>query len=448
MTFSACLWLGLFPLLQGGTYARLTHDKWVIMLILTGVTLLCFLTDHLSRRRKGAVSAGAGYGRPEKNVPALFLLRFLPCLLVSALLLWTVLSCLAGSSGPETWWLGEGARYEGLAACLCYFALFFCFFFSRVNLKAVLLSAAFGAAVFFLIVLLQRSGGNPLGLYPGSKSYATNYEFQGTTGNIDMGTGYLLLLAGLFLHGLIRSVPEYRSRPESSAARPPLFRRGVPVLPVILSVSFLIVLWLILTMGVQFGIVSLAFLLLFTLFRFLPRRFRLPLLILLVVLALLVVWFWPGQAGGLWELREILHGRARPSFGSNRIAVWDYSLRLARENLLFGGGPGSFPSRFNRYLRNSGLAIPEEQDGVPLPHYFDNPHNEYIALLTDRGLPALLLYAALLMFALYRRREAGYPRPVPCTAAVLCYAVQAFFSFSICIVAPMFWVLLALSFRE
>ena len=31
------------------------------------------------------------------------------------------------------------------------------------------------------------------------------------------------------------------------------------------------------------------------------------------------------------------------------------------------------------------------------------------------------------------------------TAAVLCYAVQAFFSFSVCIVAPMFWVVLALA---
>ena len=35
MTVSACLWLGLFPLLQGGTYAHITYDKWFIMLVLT-----------------------------------------------------------------------------------------------------------------------------------------------------------------------------------------------------------------------------------------------------------------------------------------------------------------------------------------------------------------------------------------------------------------------------
>ena len=27
MTLSACLWLGLFPLLQGGTYYHITLDK-------------------------------------------------------------------------------------------------------------------------------------------------------------------------------------------------------------------------------------------------------------------------------------------------------------------------------------------------------------------------------------------------------------------------------------
>jgi len=30
----------------------------------------------------------------------------------------------------------------------------------------------------------------------------------------------------------------------------------------------------------------------------------------------------------------------------------------------------------------------------------------------------------------------------------LCYAVQAFFSFSVCMVAPFFWVLLGISFQS
>ena len=441
MACSACLWLGLFPLLQRGTYATLTHDKWIIMLLLTGITLICFLVDLVLRRRIVLSEAKDLLHR-----------SFLPLAFASALLLWTVLSCLFSSYGPDTWWQGEAVRYEGLASALCYFILFACFFFARVNMKPVLLSAAGGITVFFVIVLLQRGGGNPLGLYPSGRSYAQNPEFQGTIGNIDMGTGYLLLLAGLFLFGLINAVSDLRSRrnclSEQSEAKPKNLCPRALVFIIILFVALLLTLYLILTMHVQFGVISLAVLFLFTLLRFLPKKWRLPLLLFLVIAVLLVVWFWPGKTGGAWELHEIFHGRARLSFGSNRVAVWLYSLRLARENLLLGGGSGSFQSRFNRFLAENSLSIPNEQDGVILPNYFDNPHNEYIAQLTDHGLPALLLFLALLLISVFRRKEGCFPLLAPCSAAVLCYAVQAFFSFSVCIVAPMFWVILALSFRE
>ena len=445
MTVAACLWLGLFPLLQGGTYAHITYDKWVIMLILTGVTLLCFCIDLIVRFifRKRVRNGRVGSFR-----------SFIPLIIAGALLCWTVLSCLFSEHGAETFWLGSGARYEGLASRLCYFALFACFFFSRANLKPVLISAAAGVTVFFVIVMLQRSGGNPLGLYPSGRSYAQNKEFQGTIGNVDMGTGYLLLLAGLFLHeiiGYIRSHKARQSEAGSSAlSSRPKWKVFLPKMLycVSLSVALLLTLYLIITMDVQFGAISLAVLFLFTVLRLIPKKWRLPLLLLLIIAVLLVVWFWPGYGGGIWELHEILHGRTRLSFGSDRVAVWTYSLGLAKENLLLGGGSATFVARFNQYIKDHGLVIPKEQDGKALPDYFDNPHNEYIQQLTDHGLPALLLFVALLLFAIFRKREGWFPLLAPCSAAVLCYAVQAFFSFSVCLVAPMFWVLLGLSFNE
>ena len=133
MTISACLWLGLFPLLQGGTYARITHDKWFIMLVLTAFTFLCFLADTIApdriilneAKRSRRISPPAGGSH-----------RFLlPLLLASALILWTVVSCVFSRFGPETWWLGGSARYEGLATQCCYFILFICFFFSRISIR-------------------------------------------------------------------------------------------------------------------------------------------------------------------------------------------------------------------------------------------------------------------------------------------------------------------------
>ena len=419
MTLAACLWLGLFPLLQGGTYAHITHDKWICMLILTALTVLCFLADLFSRRT-------APFSASVRCA--------VPLCLGAALLCFTLLSCLLSQSAPSVWWLGEGARYEGLATELCYFLLFFLFAFSRVNLKPVLLAAAAGVTAFLVIVLLQRGGGNPLGLFPPGTSFALNPEFQGTIGNVDMGTGCLCMLAGLFLLGGIHLFP-FRNA------------RGSRTVLAVVVPAFLVTVFLIVTMGVQFGIVTLAVLLLFTLIRFLPRRIRLPLLILLLVLALLLVWFWPGP-GDIRELHEILHGRGQLSFGSNRAAVWLYSLRLAGERLLAGGGSATFPVRFNRYLAENNLTIPSWQDGVPLPDYFDNPHNVYLAQLTDHGLPTALAFAALILAVLLRKREGFFPLLAPCSAAVLCYAVQGFFSFSVCIVAPLFWVLLGMALRE
>ena len=438
MTVAACLWLGLFPLLQGGTYAHITYDKWVIMLILTGVTLLCFLTDLIVRRL-----------RKDRNSPSR---SFFPLILAGALICWTILSCLFSQYRADTFWLGSGARYEGLASQLCYFGLFACFFFSRVNLKPVLLSAAAGVTVFFVIVMLQRGGGNPLGLYPSGRSYALNNEFQGTIGNIDMGTGYLLLLAGLFLYGLINLLftsEGNRFRPSGMSFRPSpkgAWRNLAQL--VIYTIALALTLYLIITMDVQFGVISLAVLFLFTVLRLVPKKWRLAVLLFLIIAVLLVVWFWPGHGGGIWELHEILHNRSRLSFGSDRVAVWTYSLGLAKENLLLGGGSATFVTRFNDYIKEHNLEIPKEQDGKVLPDYFDNPHNEYIQLLTDHGLPALLLFVALLLFAIFRKREGWFPLLAPCSAAVLCYAVQAFFSFSVCLVAPMFWVVLGMSFSD
>ncbi len=435
MTLSACLWLGLFPLL-GGSYAHITYNKWIIMLILTGLTLLCFLFDLFR-------------DRILKKEPGrkLSLRGFFPTIIASVHILWIIVTCLlcSGSYGSEVWWQGKTVHYEGLASQLCYFSLFVCFFFSRVHLKPVLVSAAAGIAVFFVIILLQRGGGNPFRLYPGGRSYAQNPEFQGTIGNIDMGTGYLLLLAGLFLYAILLYFPKFSFstfRKRDSHLLPPTSY----LLPV--AIAFLLSLYLIITMDVQFGIISLGVLFLVTLLRFIPKKYRLPVLILLIIALLLVVWFWPFYGGGIWELHEIFHGRIRLSFGSDRIAVWYYSLLLSGESLLTGGGSGTFASRFNHFIQDNNLIIPAEQDGRPLPNVFDAPHSEYLNQLVNHGLPALILFVLLLLLSIFSRHDRCLPLLTPCSAAVLCYAVQGIFSYPVCLVAPMFWILLALSFAE
>ena len=427
MTVTACLWAGLFPLLQFGTYSQITADKWTIMLVLTALTLI----------------ACAGSVPGPQQPAGRFSRARITVLAISALLvLWMVLSCIFSPLGADSWWIGVSVRREGLLTQLCYLSLFLMFAVSRVRLRPVILSAAAGVLVFSAVVMMQRAGINVFGLYPAGRSYATNVEFQGTIGNIDMDTGYLVLMGGLFMPELLQPLRKTGGKLSARGILPKLL-----VLAGMASVVYMVV-----TMDVQFGAITLAVLAVAAVLQFVPRRLRLLLVVLLVIAALVFVWFFPGNSGGLWELHEILHGRPQLSFGSNRVAVWVYSTGLAQERLLAGGGSDTFELRFNRYISDNGLVVPTSQGGVPLPAYFDNPHNEYIAHLVNHGLPALLLFIVLILLLVFLRPRTGTARSMalltPCAAAVLCYAVQAFFSFSVCLVAPMFWVIAGMCAAE
>lgn len=186
-------------------------------------------------------------------------------------------------------------------------------------------------------------------------------------------------------------------------------------------------------------------------------------------LILLLVWFYPFEQGGAWELHEILHGRPQLSFGSNRLAAWFYRLQLAGKNLLFGGGSGTFFQRFESFLAEHAYAIPSSQGEILIPTAFDSPHNEYISLLVNHGLPALILYCMLLWVLCFRhliekprlmyglgtedrdrteKERQGNRLEESLRSGVICYAVQAFFSFSVCIVAPLFWVIMGVLASE
>ena len=400
MTVPACLWLGLFPLLHGGTYSSLTLDKWRIMAVLAGLTLAWFAAQQIRSRRPL---------RPG-----------LPQGLLLLLLGWMLLSSLLSPLGRKVCWLGTSARREGLAAQGIYGLLFLCFSLSSVRWRPVLCAAFGGVVLFAALSAAQILGANPFGLYPEGLSYATNPEFLSSIGNIDMSTGYLLLSAGCFL----------------SACLSRAFSRPLRIL---CAGGFLVCVVLIGVMGVQFGALTLSLLLVFAVSRRLPGAWRFLLPLFLLAVFLLLLYFFPPESGGLWELREVLAGRPADSFGSNRLGVWRHTLSLCLQRPLLGGGADTFASRFTAYLSQNGLSLPAFQGTVALPVRFDTPHNEYLALWVNSGLPALLLYGALAAFALRKKRQ-----PVA-AAGVFCYMVQAFFSFSVCLLAPMFWVVFGLA---
>lgn len=468
------LWLTLFPLWQDGSFSRITKAKLngmhLLSCIMVGMLLLLALLLLIFPRRRAVV-------------------RLHPCqLLALGYFLWVALSAWQGqfsnqlnANGDRAVWLGA-LRYEGLQTQLFYALIFLCMSFFRPRLDVLMHLAAVALIFFFTVVLLQYAGDNPLGLFPAGLSTRTNYEFQGTIGNIDMVSGYLCLAVPLMLGGFVwqsrwdplllfagmcgvmeQLMIEVQSGLIALAAglgifgilllqKPALRARIMTVYGgVLLLVSIRLMLalpWLDGTENIIFPYEP-------SLVKCLPVFTALAcwcaawflhhhpgkalsgkitaLLVLgalLTALVLLLCLPLSPAAGGLWEIQQVLLGNAQDSFGSYRLGVWRYTLDFARSNPLFGTGPDTFLYALKHY---------QAANFIHLPETFDNPHNEYLAILSNNGLPALLLYLALMATLIIscirsRRRECKI-----LSGAVILFLIQGFFSFSICLVTPMFW---------
>lgn len=476
-TALAALWLSVFPLWQEGTYSSITRAKWEGTLLFTALTL-------------GAGLFAALYGLIKyRRLPFRFCREQIMAL---ALFLLMGLSACFGAyaqqinkNGQLCVWMGS-LRYEGMATQLCYMAIFLVMSLHPIREDWLLHLCALSLLGQCTVVVLQYLDLNPLGLFPGSLSTRTNYEFQGTIGNIDMVSGYLSLILPMLLGSFILTPKggwlwlaagccgtlwmmcmEVQSSLIALGVfaclivaamlwKPGLRGRGTLVLGVMVFCYALrkciafpwldevenLTLCLPGTGGMILLLLGLVLILsgirlmhphkpLFTL----QGRQVVLLLLGMLAVGVIILLALPltEEWGGLWEIREVLLGRGQDSFGSYRLGVWRQTLQLSREHLLLGNGPDTFWYAFREHLQKAGVSFPES---------FDNPHNEYLALLVNDGLPALLCYLLLLFSTLRRCRR--NPRQWALLAGLTAYAAQGIFSFSICIVAPMFWAALGM----
>ena len=491
MTTCGVLWLALFPLANDGTYTHITRTKWLFTLGFAALTLV--LTSAAAIIARGQRDADAAR-RPVKLNPAL--------VCGGVYFLWVALSAVFGAyaglrnaDGQLTVWSGA-VRYEGLVTHLAYGAVFFCLAAGRGSHRVVTIAAGAALAVFVGIIALQYAGLNPLGLFPAGLSVRTNYEFQGTIGNIDMVNGYLSLAVPLLCAPfLTEGVSRARLALLAAGLAGVLAQLMIEVQAGYIAVAAgtLLVVWLGLTRpetrvrGLGFGallcglalirmtidlpwldgsetvcltlrrgrwlalfggLTAALALLAWCAARFsghrrlaLKPRTAWLLLLGLLALALLLVLLLPvGQRyGGLWEMREVLYGRAQDSYGSWRIGAWRHTLAMAAEHPLFGGGPDTFMSALEGRLAQTGSYLGE---------HFDNPHNLYLGILFSNGFPALAAYLAMLFLLLRWCARGGSARSLALGAAIVCYSAQAFFSFSICLVAPMAWCVMGMAAED
>ena len=421
-------WLEWFLLLLGsvyllycgfGGYQALTEHKWAAFLLLYSalfavLLLLPIETAITSESRLSSLCPPIRFSNAELCLAAFFLLT-----LVSA----------AISPTPREAFLGN-LRNEG--ALTFFFYVGSCIAVSQFAApnRRLLVVFAISMSLCCLLSVVQFTGANPLGLYPeGMNYYDANElyagEFLGTIGNVDLLSAVFCIAIPAFWVALVK-------------LRSP--RRWWLLLPLLLSLAVLC------KMHVLGGLVGVTVGAALTVPVLLPKKrqriWAFAAVFALALLAVGLIYAYGERFGGLFgEISAVLHGRWDDSFGSSRIYIWRKTWELVPERLWFGGGPDTLGLRTDALFTRTDDALQ-----MQITSSIDTAHNEYLNLLVNNGLLALLAYLAALGFALVAWIRKAHRNPVAaiCGAAVLAYAVQAFFGISSPINAPFFWSSLGL----
>ena len=140
----------------------------------------------------------------------------------------------------------------------------------------------------------------------------------------------------------------------------------------------------------------------------------------------------------LREISNFMNGNITMHSGSRRIAIWSCSVMVLEKYPILGVGPGVFADAFSdiageTYKQYSSLAV-------------DMAHNEYLQIACSYGIIGLIAYLGFIGSLIFRALRRFFKNDIikVLLPAVICYTVQAFFSFSIVFVFPIFVAISAL----
>lgn len=403
-----------------GGYQEITHAKFHAFCLICGGYILVMAVLALE-------SVVVGTIKLQPPVEALKASSW-PQRLVLIYIGLTWISALLSPYFPETV-LGV-SRYEGALTITIYGICFLLVsIFGKVS-KPMLWVLGAAVSLFSILCLVQMAGFNPFGLYPDGVGYADAYikysgAYLGTVGNVDLVAALLCLVIPILWVAILRL---------SGKLRFMLFMPLVAALAVLIQMNVLAGL-----VGVFVGGIVMI-----PIVAPISPKYKKIIWIVFAVLAVAgVVGLFAVDVGSgfLHELHELLHGRAEVSFGSGRFKIWSQVLQELPSNFLLGTGPDTmYRAGLEGFTR-----FDEALDAV-LVAEIDVAHNEYLNVLFHQGILAFLAYVgALGLMAVKWFRESSKDAVVAILGgAALCYSIQAFFGFSMCITAPFFWLVLGL----
>ena len=338
-------------------------------------------------------------------------------------MIFTVISGLLSEYFPKT--IFGISRFEGMFTICIYGFMFFAVSFFTVSIKRVFYAFTVSASLFCALCILQILGFNSLHLYPeGMNFYDAGVKyttaFIGTIGNTNLSGAFICLALPIFLVLLFKSKNK---------------KHCYLLIPVALLT------FTALTMDVTSTILGLISAVIISFPLILSFRKRNTIIYVLSVSAvitiiLFLILFYPPKTGFIHELSRILHGDISDSFGSGRIRIWKNVLGEIPDSPVFGKGPDTMMMEnfapFERYYPALGKV---KRTSI------DVAHNEFLNILYHQGFLALLAYLAFLFFVIkawIKNRQNIVVLALGC--GIVCYLAQSFFTFSMCLTAPYFWI--------
>lgn len=403
-----------------GNYQTITAAKHTIFCVLCGGYILIMLAV-------GAESMLIGVWKPKSPLKALKGANW-PQKLAAFYLLFTWISALVSSYFPET--VTGGSRYENALTITLYVASFLLISVFGEASRLLLWGLGCSAVLFCSVCFLQFRGLNPFSLYPEGLTYydaGTKYagEYLGTIGNVDIAAAFLCIAIPVFWIALLRLSGK---------------KQFLLLIPLVFSLGVL------LKMRVLAGFVGIFLGGLLSLPAVLPLKKRNRLWVEAAVaasflLGVFILYFIDFENGLFHELHQVLHGNFDGSFGSGRLHIWKEVLNRVPEHFWLGAGPDTMV-RANLQP----FEFFDEAQSVLRVGKIDVAHNEYLNVLYHQGFFALLFYLAMLTAAAVQWIKKSKSDGIAAIlgGACLCYCIQAFFGFSVCITAPFFWAVLGL----
>ncbi len=477
----------IFPLFVGSRgYLNITEVKYnlfkwatifyiaVMLLTLIEVSLIGKYSEIIAKLRQFSITKACVIG-------------YAICCCISALV----------SEYRSKVWLGAG-RYEGLGTILLYAALFF--FVSYFGKFKKWYLYLFGVVVLVntAISVMQYAGYNPLLLFPKGYTYHDAFKlyanaFLGTLGNIDILSAFLSLViplfyayfilkdnswilmfpfaAGVFLLllsgvsagiagigiGAFVTIPLIANTKRGFAKA--LFSIGIAALCAVIwqSISFTYE-NRVTQLNFRFGIIPAMLILAAFIFFMMAyaislseksklwdsqvaKKVLVACLAFAAVGGIVVIWAYPFKDTFLADAHQILHGNIDPKLGSSRIQIWQEVIKLIPKNVWFGGGPDTLVERITFSFKRYDPTL-----GIKIESFIDNAHNDYLNILANTGVISLVFYMAALISAAVRavHKSISNITALVILVTLISYLTQIFFSFSICIVSPFFWIFFGL----